>query len=50
MVVVTLENEFTIVYKLGKTLVVVDVFSRLPYSSEPLGVPDQIIHELLFFV
>jgi hypothetical protein len=35
-----LEYEFTIVYKLGKTHVVVDVLSKLPYSSKPLGVLD----------
>ncbi len=50
MVVVTLEHEFTIVYKLGKTLVVVDVFSKLSHSSKPLGVPYQIINASLFFV
>jgi hypothetical protein len=35
-----LENEFTIVYKLDKTHVVVDVLSRLLNSSKPLGVPN----------
>jgi hypothetical protein len=33
-----LEYEFTIVYKLSTTHVVVDVLSKLPNSSKPLGV------------
>jgi hypothetical protein len=35
-----LEYEFTIVYKLRRTHVVVDVLSRLPDSSKPFGVLD----------
>ncbi len=35
-----LEYEFIVVYKPGKTHVVVDVLSRLPNISEPLGVLD----------
>ncbi len=31
--------EFIIIYKLGRTHVVVDVLFKLPNSSEPLGVP-----------
>ncbi len=50
MVVVTLEHEFIVVYKLGKTLVVVDVFSRLLDSSEALGVPYQTIDASLFSI
>jgi hypothetical protein len=38
-----LEYEFIIVYKLGKTHVVVDVLSRLLDSSKPLGVPNQTV-------
>jgi hypothetical protein len=38
-----LEYEFTIVYKPSRTHVVVDVLSRLPNSSKPLGVPNQIV-------
>jgi hypothetical protein len=45
-----LEYEFTIVYKLNKTHVVVDVLFRLPNSSEPLGVLDKIVDALLFYV
>jgi hypothetical protein len=43
MVIVILEYEFTIVYKLGRTYVVIDVLSRFVDSSEPLGVPNYII-------
>ncbi len=35
-----LEYEFTIVYKLGRTHVVVDVLFGLPNNSKPLGVPN----------
>jgi hypothetical protein len=45
-----LEYEFTIVYKFNKTHVVVDVLFRLPNSSKPLGVLDQIVDALLFYV
>jgi hypothetical protein len=34
-----LEYEFTVVYKLGKTHVVIDDLFGLPNSSKPLGVP-----------
>ncbi len=30
--------------------VVVDVLSKLPNSSKPLGVPDQIVNASLFYV
>jgi hypothetical protein len=36
-----LEYEFIVVYKHGKTHVVVNVISMLLNSLEPLGVPDQ---------
>jgi hypothetical protein len=45
-----LEYEFIIVYKLGKTHVVVDVLSRLLDNSKPLGVPNQIMNASLFYV
>jgi hypothetical protein len=45
-----LEYEFTIVYKLGRTHVIVDVLSRLPDNFEPLGVPNQMMDVSLFFV
>jgi hypothetical protein len=35
-----LEYEFTIVYKVGRTHVVVDVLFGLPNNSKPLGVPN----------
>jgi hypothetical protein len=45
-----LEFEFTLVYKLGRTHVVVDVLSRLLDNLEPLGVPNQIVDASLFSV
>ncbi len=45
-----LEHEFIVVYKLGRTHVVADVLSRLLDSSKPLGVPDQTMDMSLFFV
>ncbi len=45
-----LEYEFTIVYKLGKTHVVANVLSILLTSLEPLRVPDQIMDASLFFL
>jgi hypothetical protein len=45
-----LEYEFTIIYKLNKTHVFADVLSRLPNSSKPLGVPNQTIDTSLLFV
>jgi len=35
-----LKYEFIVVYKLGRTHVVVDVLSILPYGLEPLGIPN----------
>jgi hypothetical protein len=40
-----LEDELIVVYKLGKTHVVANVLSKLPYSSKPLGVPNYTIDE-----
>jgi hypothetical protein len=45
-----LEYEFIIIYKLGRTHVVVDLLSILSNSSEPLGVLDQIVDASLFFI
>ncbi len=45
-----LDYEFTIVYKPSITHVVIDVLSRLPDSSEPLGVPNQTIDASLLSV
>jgi hypothetical protein len=45
-----LEYEFIIVYKPGRTHVVVDVLSRLPNNSKPLGVPYHVMDASLFFV
>ncbi len=42
-VLLFLEYEFTIIYKLSRTHVVTNILSRLPYSSNPLGVLDQIV-------
>jgi hypothetical protein len=39
LVYLFLEYEFTVVYKLSKTHVVIDVLSRLLDNSKPLGVP-----------
>jgi hypothetical protein len=45
-----LEYEFTIVYKPSRTHVIAYVLSKLPNSSEPLGVLDHIVDVSLFFV
>ncbi len=45
-----LEYEFTIIYKLGRTHVGTDVLSRLLDSSKPLGVPNKIVDASLFFI
>jgi hypothetical protein len=44
-----LEYEFTIVYKLTRTHVVVDALSKLQNNSKPLGVQNQIVDASLFF-
>ncbi len=44
-----LEYDFTIMYKLGKTHVVVDVLSRLSNITEPTCVLDQTIDASLFY-
>jgi hypothetical protein len=43
-----LEYDFTIVYKLGKTHVVADALSRLLNTIEPIGICDQTIDASLF--
>ncbi len=45
-----LEYEFIVVYKLGRTHVVLNVLFELPNNSKPLGVPNQIMDASLFFV
>jgi hypothetical protein len=45
-----LEYELTIVYKLGRTHVVVDVLFRLLDSLKPLGVLDQTVDASLFSI
>ncbi len=45
-----LEYEFIVVYKLGRTHVVVDVLSRLRNNSEPLGVPYHTMDGSLFSI
>jgi len=45
-----LKYESTVVYKLSKTHVVADALSRLPDSSKPLKVPNQIIDASLFSI
>jgi hypothetical protein len=45
-----LKYEFTIVYKLGRTHVVVDALSKLLDNLKPLGVPNQIVDASLLFV
>jgi hypothetical protein len=45
-----IEYEFTIVYKLGRIHVVADVLSILLNNSKPLGVSDQTEDASLFFV
>jgi hypothetical protein len=45
-----LEYEFTIVNKPSRTHVVVDVLSKLPNTSKPLGVPDQTMDASLFSI
>jgi hypothetical protein len=45
-----LEYEFIIVYKHGKTHVIVDVLSIFLESLEPLGVPNQTTDASLFSI
>jgi hypothetical protein len=45
-----LEYEFTIIYKPGRTHVVVDVLSKLRDSLEPFGVPNQTLDASLFSI
>jgi len=45
-----LEYKFTIVYKHGKTHVVIDVLSRMLGNSEPLDVLNQIVDMSLFSI
>ncbi len=43
-----LEYDFTVVYKLNKTHVVIDALSKLPNIIEPTCVPDQTIDASFF--
>jgi hypothetical protein len=43
-----LEYEFKIVYKLGISHLMADAFSRLPNQVEPVGIIDQTINVHLF--
>jgi hypothetical protein len=45
-----LEYDFTGIYKLGKTHVIVDALSRLPDTIGPIGVSEQTIDANLFFI
>jgi hypothetical protein len=45
-----LEYEFTVIYKLGRIHVVANVLFRLVDSSEPLGVLDQTVDASLFSI
>jgi hypothetical protein len=50
VVTILLEYDFIVVYKLDKTHVIVDVLSKLPNVTEPLGVPKQTTYANLFFI
>jgi hypothetical protein len=45
-----LEYDFTVVYKLGKIHVVVDALSRLPNITKPISVFDQTTNASLFYI
>jgi hypothetical protein len=45
-----LEYEIIVVYKPGRTHVVIDVISKLPDSSKPLGVLNQTMDASLFSI
>jgi hypothetical protein len=44
-----LEYDFIVVYKLGKTHVITDALSRLPDSTKPACAPNQTIDASLFY-
>ncbi len=44
-----LEYDFIVVYKLNKSHVIVDALSRLPNITEPIGVLDQTTYTSLFY-
>jgi hypothetical protein len=46
---VFLENDFIIVYKLGKTHVIIDALSRLLDIIKPTCVPNQTTNVILFY-
>ncbi len=45
-----LEYDFIVVYKLGKTHVVKNALSRLPNITEPIGVSNQTTYVSLFYI
>jgi len=45
-----LEYDFIVVYKLGETPVIIDSLSRLPYITKPNNVLHQTIYASLFYV
>ncbi len=45
-----LEYDFIIIYKLGKTHVVADALSRLPNTTKPTGIPKQYTYASFFFI
>jgi hypothetical protein len=49
MVVIILEYDFTVVYKLGRTHVIIDALSKLLNNIEPIGVLNQTTNANLFY-
>jgi hypothetical protein len=45
-----LEYDFKVMYKLGKIHVVANALSRLPHITEPIGVLDQTTEASLFYI
>ncbi len=45
-----LKYDFTIIYKLSRTNVVVNALSRLLDNTKPIGVLNQITYESLFYI
>jgi hypothetical protein len=44
------EYNFIVLYKLGRTHVVTNSLSRLPVTTKPIGVPNQITYANLFYI
>jgi hypothetical protein len=49
MVVIVLRINFTVMYKLDETHVIIDSLSRLPNITEPTSVLHQTIYASLFY-